>query len=47
MAHCNFSYRFSFELGLMATRFHGRFQRDSARGIAISARKLGQMQADF
>jgi len=36
MAHCNFSYRFSFGFGLMATCFHGRFQRDSARGIAIS-----------
>ena len=47
MAHCNFSYRFSFGFGLMATCFHGRFQRDSARGIAISARNLAQMRADF
>jgi hypothetical protein len=47
MAHCNFSYRFSFGFGLMATCFHGRLQRDSPRGIAISARKLAQMRADF
>jgi hypothetical protein len=40
MAHCNFSYRFSFGFGLMATCFHGRLQRDSPRGMAISARKL-------
>ena len=39
MAHCNFSYRFSFGFGLMATCFHGRLQRDSPGGIAISARK--------
>ena len=24
MAHCNFSCRFAFGFGLMATRFHGR-----------------------
>ena len=47
MAHCNFSYRFSFGFGLMATCFHGRLQRDPPRGIAISARKLAQMRADF
>lgn len=47
MAHCNFSYRFSFGFGLMATCFHGRLLRDSPRGIAISARKLAQMLADF
>jgi hypothetical protein len=47
MAHCNFSYRFSFGFGLMATCFHGRLQRDAPRGIAISARKLAQMRADF
>jgi hypothetical protein len=47
MAHCNFSYRFSFGFGLMATCFHGRLLRDSPRGIAISARKLAQMRADF
>ena len=47
MAHCNFSYRFSFGFGLMATCFHGRLQRDSPRGMAISARKLAQMRADF
>ena len=29
MAHCNFSYRFSFGFGLMATCFHGRLKRDS------------------
>ena len=45
MAHCNFSHRFSFGFGLMATCFHGRLQRDSPRGI--SAHKLAQMRADF
>jgi hypothetical protein len=32
MAHCKFSYRFSFGFGLMATCFHGKLQRDSPRG---------------
>jgi hypothetical protein len=32
MAHCNFSHRFSFGFGLMATCFRGRLPRDSPRG---------------
>jgi hypothetical protein len=47
MAHCNFSHRFSFGFGLMATCFHGRLRRETPRGIARSARKLAQMRADF
>ena len=42
-----FLHRFSFGLGLMATCFHGRLPRETPRGIAISARKLAQMRADF
>ncbi len=47
MAHCNFSYRFSFGFGLMATCFHGRLQRDSRpEGYHIGA-QFAQMRADF
>jgi hypothetical protein len=42
LAHCNFSYRFFFEFGLMTTVCRERLQYDLHIEIGIGARKLAR-----